>query len=334
MAAKKEISVRFLAKQCGVSTATVSRVLNNDPSVTEATRHRVLEAMDEYHYEAPPAPEAKVRKVGVVVPTSQSDYSHTVLGSIGCWFRERGIHVIAVNTEGEEGFLPAVLSAVYDAGVQGVILVGCSYLAAQGHLYTKLPHVWIDCTDAPEDTAKIHQVQSDHYVSGKLAAQELFSKGCKRPIVLTGARETRQNRELLAGFLAELSERGIAAGPEQVVALPCIKGSVTESQDMIQYLVTKGFPFDSVFATTDARSLGTYLALRKMGLRLPEDVKLVGFEGVSDACTKVLNVTCVQQNVPLLIRCACETLTRLIERNTVDTKEILVPTSLIPGQTT
>lgn len=334
MSAKKEVSVRFIAERCGVSTATVSRVINNDDSVTDATRRKVLQVLEEYRYEAPAPPASKVSKIGVVIVSSQSDYYHSVLGHIGRWFRDRGIGTIAINTEGVPGYLPTALSALYDSNAQGVILVSCDYLSVRERLHGRIPHVWIDCNDPPEETGNICQAQSDHYVSGRLAAKELLLRGSQKPILLTGVHATRRSEDRRRGFVEEYEERGIAIQNERIVALPGIQSHVTESQEIIRYLVTKGFEFDGVFAMSDGRALGAYMGLVKMGLRVPDDVRIVGFDGVSDACTQVLNITCVQQNIPLLARRACETLMRLMEREPIAEKRVIVPVNLLPGQTT
>ena len=334
MSAKKDVSVRFIAEQCGVSTATVSRVINNDDSVTDATRRKVLQVLEQYHYEAPAAPVSKVSKIGVVIVSSQSDYYHAVLGHIGRWFRDRGISAIAINTEGVPGYLTKALGTLYDSNVQGIILVSCEYLSVRERLHGKIPHVWIDCNDPPEETGNICQIQSDHYVSGRLAAKELFSRGCRRPVLLTGVHTTRRSDDRRRGFVEEYAAHGIAIRDEQIVALPGIQSHVTESQEMTRYLVTKGFDFDGVFAMSDGRALGAYMGVVKMGLRVPDDVRIVGFDGVSDACARVLNITCVQQNVPLLARRACETLMRLMEREPVEEKRVIVPTNILPGQST
>ena len=334
MAAKKKVSVRFIAAKCGVSAATVSRVINNDDSVTGATRHKVLQVLEQYNYEAPAAPAPKVSKVGVVIVSSQSDYYHAVLGGIGRWFRDRGVGTIAINTEGVPGYLPTALATLYDSNVQGVILVSCDCLSVREHLHSKIPHVWIDCNDPPDETANICRVQSDHYVSGKLAAQELLSRGCKKPILLTSVRTTQGNDDRLGGFIDEFAAGGIAVEREQIVSLPGIKGPVAESQELLCYLATKGFSFDGVFATSDECALGAYMGAVRMGLNIPDDVKIIGFGGVSDACTGVLNFTCVQQNIRLLARYACEMLMRLIAREPIPDKRVVVPTSILPGQTT
>lgn len=333
MSQKKRISIRFVAEQAGVSTATVSRVLNNDGSVTESTRRKVLQVMEQYRYEAPAAPASKVSKIGVIIVSSQSDYYHSVLGNIGIYLRERGIGVVAMNTEGFPNYLPVALDTLYDSNVQGVILIGCDYLSIKEHLHSKIPHVWIDCNDPPELTKQICQVQSDHLISGGMAAQELIKKGCKKPVVLTGAHSTHRSEDRLNGFVAEFASNGIILGKEQIISLPGLKNFVTESQEMVHYLVTKGMEFDSIFATNDGIALGAFVGAQKLGLALPEKVKLIGFDGISAACTEVLNISCIQQNVKLLTRNACELLLKLIAREPVTERRIIVPTSILPGQT-
>lgn len=334
MAKKKEISVRFIAEQCGVSTATVSRVLNNDESVKAATRIKVRDVLEQYHYEVPPAPLPKVSKVAVVIVSSESDYYDTVLAQIGRYFRERGTGVIAMNTEGTPNYLPTALDTLYDSNVQGIILLSCDYLSVRERLHSKIPHVWIDCNDPPEATGQICQVQSDHLISGSMAAQELLRKGCRKPIILTGTHKTHRSRDRMNGFAAELAAAGVHIEPEQVIALPCIKRHVTESQEIIRYLVTKGMDFDSIFAMNDGWALGAYMGVSKTDLKIPQDVKLVGFDGISSACTEVLNITCIQQNVTLLTRYACEMLVELMNQRPVENKRIIVPTTILPGQTT
>ena len=333
MAQRKQTTVRQIAEQVGLSTATVSRVLNNDPRVTEATRRRVLAAMELLQYEAPSAPEPKVHKVGVIIVSSYSDYYHTVLGQLGMYFRDRGIGVVAMNTEGAPGYLTTAMNTLYDSNIQGLILVSCDYLSIKEQLYSKIPHVWVDCNDRPEETVGICQVQSDHLVSGSMAAQALLEKGCRNPLVLSGAHVTHRTADRLHSFVAEFATQGILIPEDHIIPLPGLKNQVTESQEMLRYLITKGLEFDSIFAMTDGKAMGAYMGVLKMGLRIPEDVKLVGFDGVSPACTEVLNITSIQQNVPLLAQSAGEMLLKLIRREPVEQKRIIVPTNLLPTPT-
>ena len=136
------------------------------------------------------------------------------------------------------------------------------------------------------------------------------------------------------GFAAEFAAKDIHISKDHIIALPGVKSEVTESQEMLHYLVTKGVEFDGIFAMTDNKAIGAYMGCMKMGLRIPEDVKLVGFDGVSPACTEVLNITSIQQNVPLLAQYAGEMLLKQIRKTPVEQKRRVVPTNLRPGQTT
>ena len=333
MSRRKNISIRFIAEKCGVSSATVSRALNNDRGVTEATRRRVLEAVSQYNYVSPPNRKNGIERIGVIIPEGFSHYYITLLGMVGNFFREIDVPTIAINTERKENYLPTALETMYRCDVSGVILIGCDYLSVKNHISRKIPHVWLDCNDPPEDTTEIYQVQSDQYVAGKLAAQEFVRTGCRTPIILCGAHDSHRNRDRLAGFTEEFEKTGLTLSPEQIQYLPEIKPMVTEGQDIIRYLVTKGQEFDSVFAMGDSRAVGAFMALNKMGRRIPEDVKLMGFDGVAQANISVLDITSIQQNVELLARNACETLVSLMNGQPVETKRMLVPTSVLSGKT-
>ena len=108
---------------------------------------------------------------------------------------------------------------------------------------------------------------------------------------------------------------------------------VTEGKDIIQYLVTKGTEFDGVFAISDGRAIGCYMGLQKMGKRIPQDVKLMAFDGIAEANISVLGITSIQQNVELMTKNACELLLKQIKNEKIEERHILVPAGVLPGQT-
>jgi len=335
MAQRKKISIRMIADTCGVSTATVSRVINNENNVTEETRHLVLDAVERLGYIPPlPAPGSpKVDKIGVIITASTSDYYHAVLASIGKYFRRMDISVVAMNTEQTAGYLPRAMDTLYDCNIQGLILVSCDYLSVRDNIYQKIPHVWIDCNDPEDATPHICRVQSDHYIAGKLAAQELFQKGCTKPVMITGSVITHRTEERIRGFVDGSAAAGIHINEEQIIHLPNIKSQIAESKEMIRYMAAKGILFDSIFADSDARMLGSYEGVRSMGYSIPGDVRIIGFDGISDAVTGVLNITCIQQNVTLLTQSACEMLLQLIHKQTLTKNSVVIPVNILPGQT-
>jgi len=184
MAQRKNVSIQMIADRCGVSIATVSRVLNNDARVAEATRQKVLAALAESGYRLPVPSTAGIKKVGVVIDTQVNDYYHALVIQLHDTLSEFNLQTISASLGYRKEALPDILRTIYDSNVCGVILITCDYLSIQNILNPRLPHVWIDCTDPPEETSGICQVQSDQRVSGILAAQELYRKGSRSPILL------------------------------------------------------------------------------------------------------------------------------------------------------
>ena len=330
---KKDINIRFIAEKCGVSTATVSRVLNEDARVSKDTRKKVLNAIDVYGYNLSAAARPKVHKVGVIMRINNPDYNTGLLRSISDYFFARSIQVIACNAERDYSRIPETLDTLYDSGVMGVILIRCPYLEIKEHLNPRIPHVWLDCNDSPEDCPNICCTQSDHYTSGQIAALELLNHGCTRPILINGIERSHRTFERNQGFISEYEKKGIHLEENHFLYLPSIKDAFSESQDIVRYLLTKNFPFDGVFAVSDWRALGAYMGVKSMGKSIPKDIKIIGFDGISLASRSVLNITCVQQNVSQLAFNACRQLECLIDGQTVKNKHVIVPTGILPGQT-
>ena len=107
-----------------------------------------------------------------------------------------------------------------------------------------------------------------------------------------------------------------------------------ESRDIVQYLITKGEDFDSIFAINDWRSLGALMGVQNAGLRVPEDIRIIGFDGISIVCNMTANITSIQQNTELLALNACKLLEKYLQGETIAERRIIVPPHLVIGQTT
>lgn len=333
MAQRKDVSIQMIAGRCGVSTATVSRVLNNDPKVAEKTRQMVLSALEESGYRPSAPPSSRIKKVGVVIDTQTSDYYWALSIRLRDSLEKAGIQMLGASLGRREEALPDILRTIYDSNVCGVILISCGYLSIKNMLNPRLPHVWIDCNDPPEQTADICQVQSDQRMSGILAAQELYRKGSRKPILLGGNTISHRMRERFRSFQAEYRKHGIELGEDRIICAPGVRPAFDESKHSIRYLVSIDYEFDGIFAISDWRALGSYLALADLGIRVPEEVRIIGYDGVSVANRTVLNITSIQQDIEQIARHTCDMLLRQLDRQTVEERRIIVPTIIMNGQT-
>lgn len=333
MAQRKDVSIQMIAELCGVSTATVSRVLNNDPKVAETTRQMVLSALEESGYRPPAPPSGRIKKIGVVFNTQSGDYYWALSNQLHDVLENAGIQMVSASLGRREEILPDILRTIYDSNVCGVILITCGYLSIKSILDPRLPHVWIDCNDPPERTASICQVQSDQRMSGVLAAQELYRKGCRKPILLGGNTISHRMQERFRSFQAEYRKHGIELDEDRIICTPGVRPALDESRNSIRYLVSTDYEFDGIFAISDWRALGSYLALTDLGIRVPEEIRIIGYDGVSVANRTILNITSIQQDIEQIAYHTCDLLLRQMDRQAVEKKRIIVPTSIMNGQT-
>lgn len=333
MAQRKDISIHFIAQQCGVSTATVSRVLNNDRRVAEKTRVKVRAALDRYGYVMPMSAERNPR-IGVIIDSELSDYYIALVAKVREQIRKADMRVVMISLDQQPDEMSVCLETMYDCGVAGVILIACPYLAIREKINAAIPHVWIDCNDTPEDTPEICQVQSDQYYSGLIAARELIKRDCSKPLILTGNPASHRSLEREKGFRDEFLSHGIPFEEDRILRLTAgVRDALADTRQVILYKAYQKFPFDSIFAISDWRALGAYLALEELGLRIPEDVKLIGFDGVSAVSRSALHITSVQQDIDRIARAASELLLKMLHQETIGQKHVIVPTDILPGQT-
>ena len=138
MAQRKDVSIQMIAERCGVSTATVSRVLNSDPKVAETTRQRVLSVLKESGYRPTSPPAGGVKKVGMVFSTQSSDYYWALSIQLRETLESFGIRTISASLGRREEVLPETLRTIYDSNVCGVLLIACGYQAVRGLLDPRL----------------------------------------------------------------------------------------------------------------------------------------------------------------------------------------------------
>ena len=105
-----------------------------------------------------------------------------------------------------------------------------------------------------------------------------------------------------------------------------------ESKQAIRYLISTGYEFDGVFAVSDWRALGVYLAVSELGIKIPEEIRIIGYDGVSVATQILLNITSIRQDILRIAKSACEMLTAQMERRPIETKRVIVPVSILNGQ--
>lgn len=297
-----------VAAVAGVSHQTVSRVLNDHPSVRPETRQRVQEAITRLGYRRNTAARALVTRrtgtIGVVTSGSALFGPTSTLIALERAAREAGLFVsMATMPRGEVGGMHRVLEHFMSQGVDGVVVIaGHDDAVAAVHAYAPpVPTVMVGPTDLRDD-AGLRSVAVDQYAGARLATRHLLDLGHRHVLHLAGPSDWLDARSRERGWRDELVAAGVDPGDAVVCTWEADRG-----YDVGRELLTGSLP-TAVFAANDQLALGLLRAFAEAGVRVPDDVSLVGFDDIDGAANFYPPLTTVRQGFEALGRRCMEQL--------------------------
>ena len=335
---KKSLSIKEIAKLANVSVATVSRVINNNGRFSEETRIKVQKIIDQYGYRTNMAAKSlrmsKSKTVGIIVPNINNEwFSHLVL-EIEKYFFKKNYSVFICNTSQTEEKEIAYFKSLDSKLVDGIMCISGSEELPTNIITRDIPIVCID--RKPKYHNNVYYVESNHYSGGYLATEELIKKGCKRIAIISRNKSLSVNQQRLEGYLQALKDYGLTAYEELQILLDISSSNYDGAKHATEKLIQSGIPFDGVFATNDWRAYGVLVALTENHIRVPEDVKVIGFDDIpiSYACQPPLST--IHQNTKQLAQKASGLLLSLMNGETVDVdeKHYILPVELIQRDST
>ncbi|AEB11430.1 LacI family DNA-binding transcriptional regulator [Marinithermus hydrothermalis] len=269
---KRNVTIYEVAQEAGVSVATVSRVLNSG-RVAPETRRRVLEAMDRLGYLpntlARSLATGTSRAVGVIIPDAAGPLYGRMLRGVGDALEAAGYTYITGTSARDPDREARMLRDLGARKVDAVVLIGSSLDgSALRALGAALPPVVL--VEREGGGAGAPAVTVDNEGAAYAATRYLIARGHTRIAHVRGPRRAGQER--YAGYRRALREAGLAEGP-------VVSGDFSELggyRAMRALLERPGFT--AVFLANDRMALGAYKALREAGVRVPEEVSVVGFD--------------------------------------------------------
>lgn len=283
-----------VAALAGVSHQTVSRVLNDHPSVRPDTRRRVLEAVAALGYRRNLAARALVTRrtgtIGVLSSGSPLFGPTSTLIAIEHAARELGLFVsLATLPEWDADDVAAVLEHFMAEGVDGVVVLAAHDEAVEAvRLFpSPVPVVMVGPMGLP---APLRSVAVDHYLGARQAVRHLLDLGHRDVMHLAGPVDWLDARRRIEGWRDELASAGITAGDPPTGDWSADRGYAVGRELVAAHTVPT-----AVFAANDQLALGLLRAFWEAGLRVPDDVSVVGFDDEDGSGHFIPPLTTVRQ---------------------------------------
>ncbi len=327
-------SLAEVAQHVGVSTATVSRALRGLPRVSETTRNRILDAARELGYVASPAASqlatGRTRTVGVVVPYVDRWFFGRVIAGAEAVLREAGLDLLLYNVGDQHGRARFFAEMPLRRRVDAVLLLA---LPVTRDEVEQLAELGVPLAAVGLDEPGMGCVRIDDTAGAETAMRHLATLGHRDIAFIGGGTGTplgfRAPVQRRDAYLAVRRSLGVDDDPEFD-----LDGGFTldgGQAAMSRLLSARRVP-TAVFAASDEMAFGALRAIRKSGLRVPQDIALVGFDDHEMA--DLLDLTTIAQPVVRQGQTAGRMLIRQITAQTVEPESVVLPTELIIRGTT
>jgi DNA-binding LacI/PurR family transcriptional regulator len=319
-----------VAKQAGVSEATVSRVLNGKPGISDTTRAAVLTALDVIGYERPTNLRVRrARMVGLVVPELQNPIFPALAEVVGGALAQRGFNAVLCTRTGSMSEAEYV-DMLLERQVSGMVFAGGQYAEADAPhdhylrlLKLRLPVVLVN---AAAEHLDFPRVSTDDAVAMEQAYGHLASLGHERIGLIIGPPDHVPSRRKLAAFLATAKAAGRAddvAGDLVERTMFSLEGGHAAATRLIGHGAT------GIVCASDPLALGAIRAARRAGLSVPADVSVVGYDDSAFMNCTDPPLTTVRQPIEAIGRAAVAMLTGQIEGSPVQAEELFFEPELV-----
>lgn len=328
------VTLKDISQASGLAISTVSNALSGGGTVREETRKRLLKVADELGYRTSSLARSlrtgKTGSIGMLVADIASPYYAEVIRGAEDYLLERDYILLVGNTDHDATRELNYVNHFIDRHVEGIILAPHSmYSKSLDLIDSHGPPVCLFNRNHEKMTYDI--VGADFQAATRAALEHLWSLGHRNIAFTMGSLTSSVNMERLATVRFFLSEKG---APEDSVIVRHSRYSVEVGQELARELMRSRPNLTAIMTAQDTVAIGVIIALQEMGLRVPEDVSVIGFDDIFPAALPQIRLTTLKVPQRLLGRLAAETVLQRIENPRAYIKNIrITPELAIRGST-
>lgn len=336
--AKRTVSIYDIAKLAGVSTATVSNVLNNKGSYSEKTRDLVMRIAREQGYVANFAAkslrEASTKSIALLTPDVSNDFFSTLVLRVEGLLCAAGYTSYICNTANDDEREAEYLRSLISKQVDGIVLIG-GVTRDRIQLPTDVPVVHIDHTGALGMSREVYVGNDMPKVSYDMTAT-LHARGCERIALVSVSASLYRTAEhdQAAGYYGYLEERGIRLDKNLVLEGPHRQTSLIEAGQLVDECLDAGYSFDGVVALGDRVALGVVNALKARGVNVGHEIRVIGMDDSIYSRVSTPSISTVRRNTGEMAERGVEALLAMLSGEPIAQEHIVVPHEVIERATT
>lgn len=313
----KNTTIKDLAKRTGYGVATVSRVLNNHPNVSEKARTKILEAVEESGFQindnAKRLKQQSSKTVLVVVKGTSNEMFGSLVEIIQSEIAKTEYPLLVDYIDEDDNEVIRAVRLCREKKPMGILILGGN----SDHFLSDFDKIEVPCVLVSDDASKLpfknlSSVSTDDRKAAKCAMDSLIELGHKRIAVVGGDRENSDTGRLrYEGCLDSCKEHGIDFDVEKDYC--GVRFSYQDGYDATCRLLENKRDFTALFAAADVMAIGAIRALKDHGLSVPEDVSVFGFDGLALSSFLVPKLSTVEQSVRKMAVRSVEILLDFIE---------------------
>src|SRR5712691_11134072 len=330
---KNRVTLKTIAEQLGLTPGTVSAALNNSPaarSIPEHTKNRIIEAAQTLNYRpnffARTLRLKRTYTIGVIAEEIGDVYSAMVISGIEEYLRKNNYFFLTVIHRHDPKLLQTYAQMLLTRGVEGFITTDTSLTEKLA-----LPTVAVA---GHQRVDGVTNIILDHKRAARLALEHLRDLGHEEIAFIKGQTISSDSAVRWSAICEVAQQLGIRIRPELTIQLEGIDSTPAIGYPFAKQLLARKHPFTALFAYNDISAIGSIWAFREAGLRVPEDISVVGFDDIAGAAYANPGLTTVRQPLVKMGQIAAQTVVDQIEGRGEYLTEIAIEPEFVVRQST
>ncbi|AUV88774.1 substrate-binding domain-containing protein [Vibrio campbellii] len=324
-------TMKDIAKLAGVSTSTVSHVINKTRFVSEEISERVNNAAKELNYYAPSALARslkvnRTKTIGMLVTTSTNPFFGEVVKGVERSCYHKGYSLILCNTEGDNERMRESINTLLQKRVDGLILMCSSLEGERIDVFERYPDIPVVVMDWGPMLFTSDKIQDNSLRGGYLAAKYLIDCGHKEVGCITGPLIKHQAQMRYEGYKRAMLEAELEFNANWIVEsdFECEGG-----YQAFKKIVERGPLPSSIFVSNDMMAMGVINAANELGIQIPEQLSIIGYDDIHIAKFMSPSLTTIHQPKYRLGQAAVETLLRKLDEKSDEAQVVQLEPTLV-----